>query len=641
MTEEHRKWSASRWKTLARCPRLLRAEYVDGLRAPAGAAAKAGNKLHRDLENYLDGKLERDDLPGSVQVVVDFLPTVEALRAMHWWPGPELPLSRIPGWRGFIDCTFQRTAESVPWVVDMKTMGSFRYAKTDDQLALDPQMTVYGLEVARITGRDQVRVVHAQTIRNGKELRIAQALVDRDWLESRFQELVRLTELGESLWSDHFSSFRDVAPLPGAPHKPACGAYGGCVHTLTCARDNNPGGSFLANLKGAKMAKVDTNAFLELFDSLSDADQGKVLETLGGAPSAMEAAGHEHAHHAMAFMEDAKTAPSLSTLRLLWKEVGALVKSSGNEDPRPAVADPNGDSYMAPAQRRKTHGVLTEWKERQTDVPEGPKPPDAAPESEVGVPDSEAVASMEDAKGVGNTAVDRFVKAVRLSVDSECPDNPSAAYAVAVFEACPELVGQVKGMSSAKVDAIRELVAEGDDQDEVDRFLAQLGESKPAPLQRPPVPSNAALEAMEQGGPSGVDRETGYPEPPRGPMLKALAKLESESTPSRVETKHGSGLGFALLVGCAPHLWDGEVVHLSRILEALSGAVVATFGEDVPHWRCIPYGQGPAVMASELRDRLKDFVGPDDALVANPRADSVILDVCVSLAGAVVWGTQS
>ena len=124
------------------CRRLYAFTYVEGLRGPSSPAQQFGTEVHKQLERWLRDATPPDETPaGRV-----------AEQGIVWLPAPsdellvEHPFSFSIDTDlelgGFIDCL---RPGLVPLVCDHKSSSDLRWAKTEGQLRVDPQVLVYSL----------------------------------------------------------------------------------------------------------------------------------------------------------------------------------------------------------------------------------------------------------------------------------------------------------------------------------------------------------------------------------------------------------------------------------------------------------------------------------------------------------------
>lgn len=149
--------SATSIKLFKACPRRWYERYVLDKKEPASKAMMRGNEVHRQLEAYLlNGEMPDDSTEGQIaQAGLKYLPAppyqVE-LSLEH------LPIKNTPApFKGFIDVYI---AGDTPEVLDHKTTSHFKYALTQAELAVDPQMIIYGAHVLENCNAGWIRLTH-------------------------------------------------------------------------------------------------------------------------------------------------------------------------------------------------------------------------------------------------------------------------------------------------------------------------------------------------------------------------------------------------------------------------------------------------------------------------------------------------
>jgi CRISPR/Cas system-associated exonuclease Cas4 (RecB family) len=139
--------SPSQLDTYLTCKRKWGFRYLDGIEAPPHRSAKVGTRVHEILETWL-----RDATPPVIdeKMVIDnheYFPGRIAMEAIPFLPppGPHLTLEqefRNKHWLGYKDVRY-RAAENHVVVMDHKTTSDLGWAKTPEDLAIDPQAIIY------------------------------------------------------------------------------------------------------------------------------------------------------------------------------------------------------------------------------------------------------------------------------------------------------------------------------------------------------------------------------------------------------------------------------------------------------------------------------------------------------------------
>lgn len=213
------------------CKRKWGFRYILGYRETEGDSAKLGTEVHALLETYMNDKLAWDYTTRAGQVAALALPhlptrgsiSTESKFEMDSDTAGERPVI----WRGSRDLVVRTERLKV---VDYKTTGNFKWAKTEETLLTDPQAVVYSLA----TLREQTEHYHEVDLqwlylstKSRKTLPVSTTL-DRPHVETQFTILDGLAREAEVLQ-------RTVTdPLTLEPNDRMCDAYGGCPHRSRC-----------------------------------------------------------------------------------------------------------------------------------------------------------------------------------------------------------------------------------------------------------------------------------------------------------------------------------------------------------------------------------------------------------------------
>jgi hypothetical protein len=239
--------SASQFKTFSLCARKWHIERFSGLPRPEPSAAMLlGTAVHAHIESrLLTGRTEEEDAK-LARIVAPGLPAIRALSALAPLVEEEILLpwedDRLPPLKGFIDAAaFPLKANDPaiprPIVVDHKTVGNWKYAKTDEELETDLQMIPYARwALGQNPDAGEVEVAHFQYGTKGAPtFRKVSAVLSREHVEKEWENLEAL--LLQMRAEAEKESAREVAP-----NWNACGAFGGCPYADTCAalKSNHP-----------------------------------------------------------------------------------------------------------------------------------------------------------------------------------------------------------------------------------------------------------------------------------------------------------------------------------------------------------------------------------------------------------------
>lgn len=223
-------WSPSQVDTFTLCNRKWWFNKIMGLEIPQHPSAALGEKVHKELENYLEHG-DPKVLGPIAKAGLSFLPTPGTVLIEYDLSALGLTAAGLPA-LGRIDCLNLRSEP--PEVIDHKTIGNIDYAKTNEELAKNVQMTVYAraatveLERMGVPTPDVVRVSHIAYQTKGSPVArkasadLTQERIARNWsgIDAKVREM------------------KDVAlalsPDRVTPTKSACDAFGGCHFRDRC-----------------------------------------------------------------------------------------------------------------------------------------------------------------------------------------------------------------------------------------------------------------------------------------------------------------------------------------------------------------------------------------------------------------------
>ena len=257
MSTEEMNVSPTQVSKARRCWRIIAFEYVEGIKPPPSVKQVFGTDVHKQLERWLSKGVPPDDTPegrtAKQGIKKGWLPT----------PGPHLMTEHrmryqvIPGVfiKGYIDCVAPyEISEKIsgPLVIDHKTTSDLRWAKTEEELASDPQALMYVAWAMLHFGVPEVLarwVYYAASNPTGKSPRAPRGAkpVQRlfDSRDPAFIELVAgiLRDVHRIVYIRRTGiKALDLPPSPGS-----CGMYGGCAHEYRC---NLSGGDRIAAYMG-------------------------------------------------------------------------------------------------------------------------------------------------------------------------------------------------------------------------------------------------------------------------------------------------------------------------------------------------------------------------------------------------------
>ena len=225
--------SASQIKTFKSCPRKWFRESILGERPPAGPAALRGQKIHAELEDFLEHGIEPKD--GTAQALAKMVPSSGLVPANQievgflWTPSSW----GVPA-KGFVDLCLP------PYeIIDHKSTASLYYALTEEQARRDPQALIYaGAAFAGVLGHsfDSERIrfrLNYGTTRGAVKTGSVFVDLSREEVEEGLKDLGQTVKQMATL-SD-FEKWQEIGPNYGA-----CEKFGGCPFAKDCQRDARP-----------------------------------------------------------------------------------------------------------------------------------------------------------------------------------------------------------------------------------------------------------------------------------------------------------------------------------------------------------------------------------------------------------------
>jgi PD-(D/E)XK nuclease superfamily protein len=242
--------SASQVKDYDGCPRLWFFKNVLRRRPPQTDAQSRGTAIHSALEGYLKvGKVE-DQLPAPGVTVEEFKEYVEVIK-----PHYEARAGTVVG-KGLVEhkdemATYEggpkfvliidharevKVAGTViPQIDDLKTLSDFRYVKTPDELAKDPQMVSYAewairqYEEENEPPPDFVSIRHVYVRTRGKKIS-----TERSRLMPPVEVREQWAKIIEKIRSMQKLAAEVTDPMAVLPNTSHCSAYGGCFFRPDC-----------------------------------------------------------------------------------------------------------------------------------------------------------------------------------------------------------------------------------------------------------------------------------------------------------------------------------------------------------------------------------------------------------------------
>lgn len=241
---EEKAISPSQIATFRECERKWAYDKIDRLPRKPNKYAQIGTDTHKELERWLElGKPPRaKTLAGRI-----------ALAGLHALPEPGIAVTeyyvrfRYKGvlYHGYVDGFWEHINRPVLFVHDHKTTGDFRWAKTAEELLVDPQMAIYSFGLLlvypkheAVVGRWQYHLRRPTPTKSGYKHR------------TRLVELKQTrAQIEQHMEGIHETGLRIVqARSEPASARPKnfthCKAYGGCDYIETCHRGVSPRDKF-------------------------------------------------------------------------------------------------------------------------------------------------------------------------------------------------------------------------------------------------------------------------------------------------------------------------------------------------------------------------------------------------------------
>ena len=230
--------SASQISLFRECNRKWGFRYLSGQKTPQHPSAALGTEVDdTQLQPYLREGRPLDFTRTSGYIAAPGLvllpdPKTHGLEVQKHFILPS-PSTTDFAYQGYIDLWLPRGGlpdlETLPTVVDFKTTGNWKYAKTKTQLANDVQAQLYAAWAMHETGSDSVDLAWIYFATKGKyqakrvHLRVVKSHVD-----------AQLASINETAVDMFLVRKARPDPLELTPNPEMCGAYGGCPYTAQC-----------------------------------------------------------------------------------------------------------------------------------------------------------------------------------------------------------------------------------------------------------------------------------------------------------------------------------------------------------------------------------------------------------------------
>jgi PD-(D/E)XK nuclease superfamily protein len=228
--------SASQVQTFVNCQRAWAWKYVEGVEEPSSPAAEKGKQVHAVLEQYLTGgQIDFTTEIGYIAASgLQHLPQpgtwVDVEDRKVWVPAPGLLVEQEfhfvgPSGHSYLGYKDLETDDDV---YDHKTTSDLRWQKTEEELRIDIQATLYAVDHFRKhPDKNEVKLhwVYYQT-KNAKKSAVTRLRVQQDETWQRFLEIEKI--------ADQMAVAATKQPLELPPSINHCSAYGGCPHQGRC-----------------------------------------------------------------------------------------------------------------------------------------------------------------------------------------------------------------------------------------------------------------------------------------------------------------------------------------------------------------------------------------------------------------------
>lgn len=585
------RWSASQVDTYNTCNRKWWFSKILGIETPPHPSAVIGTEVHAQLEAYLEEKAPADSLGPIARTALPFAPRPGTVYIEQSIEELGLVAGGLPA-LGYID-VLDLTSEP-PQVLDWKTTSNFRYAKTEDELLRNVQMSVYARATLAMCERfdvpepPAVRVTHvAMLTKPPHEARRTSALMPLRTIHENWKSI-----------NDTVLTMRETAtcetPDKVAPTKSACSAYGACPFLDRC-----------------KALEATRSIFAGLGSAQSNDDTNNTETPMPTDPAAKSS---------------------------LLAKLGVKTKSSAapaapaaepTPTPAPAPAAPAPTGNAADALMARLRGNLAKPPAVVVPVLPTPSPVIERPVAIVppDAPSNEAVlAHIERSDSQAEeTALEK--KAARASGSSRRPRNATPrlaelGYPEAIIDSLSNEEMHTILDAGTRYAAAETTVDEAPVAAQEDDAVVTVTYTLPA--QEVADVGDLYKDGYDEGYQKGyADAEQELKESIHAEVLASLPKASQ----SHVE-------GLRLYVDCRPLKAEG-VVELDTILAPLMAKVAEN--AKVPHYSMIPYAQGPAQVAA-----LVSVKPPTGIVVADTRlpATNAVLEVLLPYAVEVVRGLR-
>ena len=257
MPKTHDRTSASQLKTAALCPRKWWFEKLSDLPKPEPTRALIeGSAIHKQVEDYLKHGTTPIDLRASA-LTRHYPPrshgngrliSEQEVKLSPADTGLAVPLL------GFIDLVDLTALPHTLGIVDFKTVGDWKWAKTEEELRTDLQMVPYAVWALNTYKPNAVSVAHLQVHKATAQTAEVSAVLDTRHTRKVWSETIVPLSHRMAEWAT-----LEVTKVPAVVQ--ACSAFGGCPYLSHCQRGQaNPSSpsSPFANIGRIKASTIPT-----------------------------------------------------------------------------------------------------------------------------------------------------------------------------------------------------------------------------------------------------------------------------------------------------------------------------------------------------------------------------------------------
>jgi hypothetical protein len=237
-----RYFSPSATDKFRRCLRLYAFEYNEKIKPPPSDKQEFGLEVHKQLERWLKkGKRPDDSSAGlTAQQAID----------KGWLPKPnpkllvesmfEFSIRKGLGIAGYIDCLVPpEITGAEPLIIDHKTTSDLRWAKSEEELLLDPQVLIYCIRAMLLYKSPKARArwiyYAASNPKDGSPRKPRGAKPVEVLISNQNSKVMGVIEnLVTDLEAMAVIRKENKSGLSFEPNPEACGRFGGCPHLDRC-----------------------------------------------------------------------------------------------------------------------------------------------------------------------------------------------------------------------------------------------------------------------------------------------------------------------------------------------------------------------------------------------------------------------